>query len=105
VTRLARALAHAGAAVTVALLLYASLRPLYTDDAWWHLKLGEAYLASGPWLDADPMLFTAIGPPAPASWLFDLGAFALLRGGDFAALRGARLAIAAILGAAWWLLG
>jgi hypothetical protein len=47
-------------------------QPVWTDDLWWHLALGEAYAREGPWLAADPLLFTAAGPPIPASWLADL---------------------------------
>ena len=34
---------------------------------WWHLALGRAYAAQGPWLDADPLLYTATAAPAPAT--------------------------------------
>jgi len=55
-----------------ALVLVAVGQPLATDDLWWHLALGEAHLREGPWLSADPLLFTAPGPPVPAAWLSDL---------------------------------
>jgi hypothetical protein len=48
-------------------------QPVWTDDLWWHLALGEAYAQQGPWLAGDPLLFTAEGPPIPAAWLADLG--------------------------------
>ncbi len=99
------ALVHGSLAVLIVLMGIAVGRPIYTDDLWWHLGLGEAFASSGPWLDADPMLFTAPGPPAPAAWLFDVGAFALLRVGGFTGLRIAHgIAVAGILALAWWLL-
>lgn len=97
--------AHLAFVGLVALVLFAAGRPLYTDDAWWHLTLGEAFAAAGPWLDHDPGLFAAAGPPAPAAWLFDLGLFALFDLGGFLALRIAHVAaVAAILALAWTLL-
>ncbi|NRA10171.1 MAG: hypothetical protein HRU02_18595, partial [Myxococcales bacterium] len=36
---------HAALGVQGALLLYAAGRPLFTDDLWWHLALGRAFLA------------------------------------------------------------
>ena len=59
---------HSALGVQAALLLYASGRPLFTDDLWWHLALGRAFLAGGPWLAADPSLHTAPGPPDGAHW-------------------------------------
>jgi hypothetical protein len=95
-------LAHAACAWVGALLLLAAGQPLLTDDAWWHLALGEAWLRHGPWLAEDPLLFTAPGPPAPASWLADTALAGALRAGGFAGLRAAHvLAVAAILALAW----
>jgi hypothetical protein len=48
-------------------------QPVWTDDVWWHLALGEAYAKQGPWLAGDPLLFAAEGPPIAAAWLADLG--------------------------------
>jgi len=98
-------LAHAGLVALAALLLVAVGQPLFTDDAWWHLALGEAYARAGPWLDADPLLFTATGPPAPAAWLADLGLFGIERAAGFGGLRIAHvLTVAGILALAWSLL-
>jgi hypothetical protein len=99
------ALAHAAFAVAAALLLVAVGQPLFTDDAWWHLALGEAYAAEGPWLARDPLLFTAAGPPDPASWLADVALFELWSGLGFTGLRVAHVAtVAAILALCWRLL-
>lgn len=64
-----------------------SSRPLYTDDLWWHLSLGEAYLSQGPWLTADPVLHSAESPPDPASWLADATLFAIAQTFGLDALR------------------
>ena len=74
-------LSHLGFAALGALILAASAQPLQTDDAWWHLALGEAYaVQGGPRLASDPLLHTAVSPPAPAAWLADLAlAWSLLR--------------------------
>jgi len=64
--------------------------------------MGETYAAKGPWLDADPLLHTAAGPPAPAAWLSDVGFYAVERAGGFQALRIFHvLLVGAILGLAW----
>jgi hypothetical protein len=65
--------AHSMAAVGCGLVLLAVGQPIWTDDIWWHLALGESYLSQGPWLTHDPLLFTALGPPPPSSWLMDAG--------------------------------
>ena len=44
-------------------------QPLYANDSWIHLALGRAFWEAGPFLDHDPALFAAPGPPAPSSWL------------------------------------
>ncbi|MBY0402049.1 hypothetical protein K2X89_17275, partial [Myxococcota bacterium] len=44
-------------------------QPIFANDTWIHLALGEAFVAEGPWLAADPHLFAAPGPPSPNSWL------------------------------------
>ena len=99
---LSGALAHLAFAAAAALLLVAAGQPIFTDDAWWHLALGRAYLAEGPWLAADPLLFTAPGPPAPASWLADAALYALWSATGFTGLRVLHVAtLAAILALAW----
>jgi hypothetical protein len=89
--------------VTLAcLLLYSVGRPIFTDDLWWHLALGRAYLAEGPWLAADPLLFSAQGPPTPASWLFDAASYGLLDLGGLTLLRIFHVAwVAGLLAFAW----
>ncbi len=44
-------------------------QPIYANDTWIHLALGEQFLAKGPYLDGDPFLFAAPGAPSPSSWL------------------------------------
>jgi len=95
-------LVHAAALVVVALLLVSAGQPLFTEDTWWHLSMGEAYLEEGPWLAADPLLHTATGAPAPAAWLSGVALHAVERGFGFQGLRVAHaLAVAAILILAW----
>ena len=97
--------AHAALGLQLLLLSYAVGRPLFTDDLWWHLVLGEAFLADGPWLVADPKLHTAAGPPDSASWLFDAALFLVLEAGGLNGLRVVHvLLVVAILAGAWKLL-
>ena len=80
------------------LLFYAVGRPVRTADAWLHLKLGETYASQGPWLAADPILYTATGPPGAAAWLSDLALHALRLAAGFQGLRiGHVLFVVAIL--------
>ena len=86
-------------------LLVAAGQPIVTNDLWWHAALGRSYMAHGPWLDQDPLLYTALGPPAASAWLFDTGVFALGQFGGFHALRLLHVSlVAATLVGAWWLL-
>ena len=90
------------AAIACAALLCAVGQPIFTDDFWWHLALGRAFAEHGPWLAEDPLLFTAAGPPAPASWLADVALHGVARAGGFYALRALHVAIvAAILALVW----
>ncbi len=99
------ALAYAALAATAALLVLAIGRPVFTDDAWLHLAFGRAYASAGPWLPDDPVLHTAAGPPDPASWLADVGLFAIENALGFTGLRLFHVAIAvAILALAWEML-
>jgi hypothetical protein len=52
--------------------LFWAVAPISSDDLWWHLSLGEAFSRNGPWLESDPLLFSAVSPPIPHSWLFDV---------------------------------
>jgi hypothetical protein len=103
VSKFANSLAHLAAAVLVGAVLVASAQPILTDDLWWHLALGESYATSGPWLEADPLLFTATGPPTPSAWLFDVAAHGLERVLGFSGLRVAHAGLAACLFALAWL--
>ncbi len=96
---------HATLLVVLGLMLVAAGQPLFTDDLWWHLALGQAYTQEGPWLAADPLLFTALGPPAPAAWLSDVTLAAVESALGLTGLRVVHvLLIAGILGVVWWLL-
>ncbi len=96
------ALAHLTLALLAALLLYLVGRPLASDDLWWHLALGERYLAEGPWLRQDPLLATASAAPASASWLFDVAVAGVERALGFQGLRVLHVGlVAAILGLAY----
>ena len=93
---------HLALGAVAGLLLYALGRPIFTDDLWLHLALGQAYAGQGPWLVGDPTLFTAAGPPDPASWLADVTLYAAQRTLGFGGLRFAHAAIvASILALAW----
>jgi len=85
-----------------ALVLYLAAAPLTTNDLWWTLAHGEAYAHQGPWLEADPCLYTAEGPPAPHQWLFALALHGVERGFGLRGLRVAHaLAVAGILWLVW----
>jgi len=96
------AAAHVAAVLCVGMVLAAVAQPIFTDDVWWHLALGEAYLQSGPWLSEDPLLFTATGPPPPTSWLFDSSLRAVWNVFGFAGIRLLHVGLViAILVLAW----
>jgi hypothetical protein len=89
----------------VALLLLAVGQPIFTDDAWIHLALGRVYSSAGPWLHADPLLANALGPPAPAAWLFDVALFQIERMTGFDGLRVLHVGtVIGILALAWSLI-
>lgn len=69
-------------------------QPLITNDLWWHLALGRAYAEYGPLLPEDPLLFTAPGPPTPASWLWALGVHGVEQLAGFTGLRMLHVALA-----------
>lgn len=62
-------------------------QPIITDDIWIHLTLGRAYLDQGPWLQTDPLLANALGPPLPAAWLTGTFLHLFERVGGFTGLR------------------
>ena len=59
-------------AVIVSGTFFWATAPISSDDLWWHLRLGEVFSTHGPWLKSDPLLFSAVSPPIPHSWLFDI---------------------------------
>jgi hypothetical protein len=95
----------AGIAVaTLALfLLYLAGGPLHSDDLWFHLVLGEHFLAEGLCSGWDPILYTAHqADPLQHEWLFGLLVHGVDKLGGFTALRIVSvLAPAAALGLAW----
>lgn len=55
-------------------LLALCLRPLATDDTWWHLAMGALYATGDLWPKEDPLLHTTVlRPPVPHEWLFQVG--------------------------------
>ncbi len=100
--RLPALLVHGAALAVAGAVLVAAAQPLIAEDTWWHLAIGRAYAQSGPWLVADPFLFTAAGPPAPAAWASGVALHAVERAVGFPGLRALHaLLVAAILAAAW----
>lgn len=86
----------------MALVLVSAGQPVFSEDTWLRLSLGKAYATAGPWLSADPLLHTAIGPPEPAAWLTDIGLYRVERLFGFTGLRVFHvLLVVAILGLAW----
>lgn len=78
-------------------------QPVYANDTWIHLALGEAFLeAGGPWLQADPHLFAAPSPPPPSSWLGSVAIYAVRDSFGFTGLRVFHVfCVALILSLAW----
>ena len=62
-------LVHLPAACLALLTVVLAGQPIYANDTWIHLALGEAFASHGPWLASDPHLYAAPGPPSPSSWL------------------------------------
>ena len=54
-----------GLALVALQLLFDVAGPIRSDDVWWHIALGDSYRAEGPWLDSDPLLYTAVDGPPP----------------------------------------
>ncbi|MGK0485187.1 MAG: hypothetical protein ACJAYI_000695, partial [Myxococcota bacterium] len=98
--RMALLVAAAGAAFVLALTLYLAFAPTFTNDFWFHLKMGEVYWTLGPWPLADPMLHTAL-PEAPIQheWLFGVAIYLIQSLTGFFGVRVFHLlAVMAILG-------
>ena len=47
-------IALAAAAGLALMVLVAVAQPIFTDDLWWHLSLGETFLREGLWPAGDP---------------------------------------------------
>ncbi|MFK7897815.1 MAG: hypothetical protein AB8G23_18410 [Myxococcota bacterium] len=94
---------HAIAACLVVMTLVLVGQPIYANDTWIHLALGEAFVqAGGPWLSADPHLFAAPSPPPPSSWLGSVAIYAVRDAFGFTGLRVFHvLCVGGILGLAW----
>jgi hypothetical protein len=102
---LAAVIAGIGLAVVAVRLLHLVGGAVATDDLWWHLRLGEEYTAHGPWLESDPLLYTAVeGAPPPHAWLFGVALSAVDRSLGLQGLRLVHVAIVVlILGLAYWI--
>lgn len=99
---IASGLAQLAAFAAIMLVLAAVAQPIFSDDLWWHLALGRAYLDEGPWLAQDPLLFTSEAAPPPASWLADTGLALVWQAFGFSGLRLFHLVnVLLILGLAW----
>lgn len=68
------ALAASGFVVVAVLVLFLAASPLTTNDLWWHLAHGRAFLAHGLFAEHDPCLATASGGAIPHQWLFAVAA-------------------------------
>ncbi len=77
-----------GLLFVVTLSVYLAGAPTFTNDFWFHLKMGEVYWLEGLWPDADPMLHTAL-PEAPIQheWLFGVVCYGLERLTGFFGIR------------------
>lgn len=84
------------------MVLVAAGQPIFTDDLWWHLGMGAEYVKHGPWLDADPFLFGAPGPPEPAAWLADVFFHGVHRIGGFQSLRALHVSLVAATAVLAW---
>lgn len=94
--------AHATALLVAVATAILAGQPIYANDTWIHLALGEAFVTEGPWLAADPHLFAAPGPPSPSSWLGSAAIFGIWSALGFTGLRIAHaLIVAGILALAW----
>jgi len=104
-SRAADVLAQVAAVVLLGLLLAAVGQPVFTDDLWWHLSLGEAFATQGLGLADDPQLFAAAGPPSTSAWASDRSLAAVQAVAGFQGLRVLHVGlVAAIVALAWSLL-
>ncbi len=90
-----------GLAIVAALILYLAGAPIYTDDLWWHVKIGESYANEGPWPAAEPLLHTAHqDAPVQHEWLFGVAVYGVERAFG---LHGLRALHALLAGSILWL--
>jgi hypothetical protein len=92
--------AAAGLLFVATLSLHLAGAPVFTNDFWFHLKMGEVYWTEGLWPAADPMLHTALAQaPIQHEWLFGVMLHGIEAATGFFGLRIAHaLAVLAILG-------
>ena len=70
------------------MILVLAAAPIRTNDAWFHLGAGRAYVSEGLWPAADPMLHTAHAEaPVQHEWLFGVGVYAAKETVGFYGLR------------------
>jgi len=76
-------------AIAATAVLWRAAGPLDTNDAWFHLAVGQVYAREGPWpAGGDPLLHTAhADAPVQHEWLFGAGLYTLHRATGFAGLR------------------
>lgn len=104
-TTSATGLTHLVAAILVLSTVALAGQPIYANDTWIHLALGEAFAEQGPWLRADPHLFAAAAPPDPSSWLGSIAIYGIHQLAGFSGLRIAHaLVVFLILVLAWHVL-
>ena len=96
---------HGAALLLAVLTVWLAGQPLYANDTWIHLALGRAFAAGGPWLDVDPYLFAAPGPPDPSSWLGAITLFEIQSLLGLHALRVFHATIVAVTLALAWQVG
>jgi hypothetical protein len=96
------AMVAAGVTLFYCLFLFQGYQKLFRDsDAGWHIRNGEAILATGQLPRTDPYSFTRAGQPWFAwEWLADVVAGAADRAGG---LSGVALLYASLIAAATWL--
>ena len=86
--RLPLALALVSLGFVAVLVLHLAGRPIYTDDAWFHLAMGAVYATEGLWPAADPLLHTAHAhAPVQHEWLFGVAVYAIESAVGFHGLR------------------
>ncbi|MCH2186040.1 hypothetical protein MK280_09230 [Myxococcota bacterium] len=95
---------HALVALLFLMVLGSAGQPIISDDVWWHLGIGAYYGGEGPWLQADPFLYLAEQPPAPAAWLFGVGLDRAVDAFGFQGLRVLHVLVVFLIGSLAWFL-